>query len=42
MPSYWAWNTDTVVKPALRHRPDVPVAPVVRTEDNSGRTAAVL
>ena len=42
MPSYWTWNTDIVVKPAFRHRPDVSVAPVVRPEDNSGPTAAVL
>jgi len=37
-----AWNTDIVVKPVLRHKPHVYVAPVVRAEENSGPTAAVL
>ena len=36
------WNRDIVVKPVLRHKPHVYVAPVVRTEDKSGPTAAVL
>ena len=36
-----ARNTDIVVKPFLRHKPHVYVAPVVRLEDNSGPTAAV-
>jgi hypothetical protein len=31
-----------VVKPVLRHKPHVHVAPVVRPEDNSGPTAVVL
>jgi len=39
---YCAQNTDIVVKPVLRHKPHVYVAPVVRPENNSGLTAAVL
>ena len=35
-------GTDIVVKPVLRHKPNVYVAAVVRPEDNSGPTAAVL
>jgi hypothetical protein len=35
-------GTDIVVKPVIRHKPHVYVAPVVRPEDNSGPTAAVL
>jgi hypothetical protein len=35
-------GTDIVVKTVLRHKPHVYVAPVVRPEDNSGPTAAVL
>jgi len=37
-----ARNTDIVVKPVLWHKPHVYVATVVRLEDNSGATAAVL
>ena len=39
---YWAQNTDIVVKPVLRHKPHVYAANVVRPEDNSGPTAAIL
>jgi len=39
---YCAQNTDTVVKPVPTHKPHVYVTPVVRPEDNSGPTAAVL
>jgi len=35
-------GTDIVVKPVLRHNPNVYVAAVVRPEENSGSTAAVL
>jgi len=35
-------NTDIVVKPVSTHKLHVYVAPVVRPEDNSGPTAAVL
>jgi len=31
-----------MVKPVLRHKPHVYVAPVVQPEDNSGPAAAVL
>jgi len=37
-----ARNTDIVVKPVPTHKPNVYVAAVVRPEDNSGPTAAVI
>jgi hypothetical protein len=42
IPLYWAWSTDIVVKTVLRHKTQVYLALVVRPQDNSGPTAAVL
>jgi len=38
----WTQNTDILVKPVLRHKRHVYVAPAVKPEETSGPTAALL